>query len=100
MARDGHSRGVSSDAPRPSDDASDAAQQSADRQSERVQPDDPYTEPDNARTDEWFGQSVDRDAELADQLANQEGGDRKAAEDEFRRRSEGAERQAERHDGA
>ena len=91
---------MSSDAPRPSDDATDVAHQSADRQSERVQPDDPYTEPDNARTDEWFGQSVDRDAELADQLVSQEGGDRKAAEDEFRRRAEGAERQAERHEGA
>jgi hypothetical protein len=91
---------MSNDDPRPSDDASDAAQQSAHRQSERVQPDDPYTEPDNARTDEWFGQSVERDAELAAQLVSREGGDRKAAEDEFRRRAEGAEQQAERHDGA
>jgi hypothetical protein len=94
---------MSSDAPQQSADsadAADAAQQSADRQSERVQPDDPYTEPDNARTDEWFGQSVDRDAELAAQLVRQKGGDRQAAEAEFGQRAEGAEQQAERHEGA
>jgi hypothetical protein len=91
---------MSSDVPQQSDDASEAAQQSADRQSERVQPDDPYTEPDNARTDEWFGQSVDRDAELAAQLVSEEGGDHQAAEAEFRRRAEGAEQQAERRDSA
>jgi hypothetical protein len=91
---------MSSDVPQQSDDASEAAQHSADSQSERVQPDDPYTEPDNARTDEWFGQSVDRDAELADQLVSREGGDLEAAEAEFRERAEGAEQQAERHEGA
>lgn len=68
---------------------SDDAQQAAERQQERVQPDDPYTEPDNAVTNEWFGQSVARDAELADEVDD---------EAEFEARSTGAEEQAERHD--
>lgn len=70
---------------------SDDAQQSAERQEKRVQPDDPYTEPDNAVTEEWFGQSVARDAELAEQVED---------EAEFDERSTGAEEQAERHEGA
>jgi hypothetical protein len=70
---------------------SNDAQESADRQSQRVQPDDPYTEPDNAVTNEWFGQSAARDAELAEQVDD---------EAEFDAEATGAEEQAERHDQA
>jgi hypothetical protein len=41
-------------------------EQIADRTSERVQPDDPFTEPPNSTVDDWLGQRVDRDAERID----------------------------------
>ena len=44
---------------------------------------------------DWFGQSVDRDAELADELA--EARDPDEAEEEFAERAQGAETQAARH---
>lgn len=47
------------------------------------QPPDPYREPDNATTEEWFGQSVERDAELAEELLAEEGGDEEAAAERF-----------------
>ena len=91
---------MTSDASNQTEQTSDAARESADRQERRVQPDDPYTEPDNARTDEWFGQSVDRDAALADELVQEQGGDLDEAEQQFENQAHGAERQAERHEGS
>lgn len=34
--------------------------------SERVQPDDPYTEPPDSTVDDWFGQRVQHDADRVD----------------------------------
>jgi hypothetical protein len=92
--------GMTDDDSNQTDPTPDQARESAERQARRVQPDDPYTEPDNARTDEWFGQSVDRDAALADRLVQEGGGDLEAAEEQFEDRAQGAERQAERHEGS
>lgn len=47
-------------------DDRDELEQVADRTSERIQPDDPYTEPPNSTVDDWFGQRVERDAERLD----------------------------------
>jgi hypothetical protein len=65
----------------------------------RSQPatDDPYTEDDSATTDEWFGQSIERDRELAERLLAEEGGDELAAERRFEQESVGAQEQALRH---
>ena len=60
--------------------------------------DDPYREPDNSTVDDWFGQSVARDQELADAIS-EEAGTEKEAEEEFAKRSHGAEEQAARHEG-
>lgn len=60
--------------------------------------DDPYTEGGAATTDEWFGQSVERDIELAERLVEQHGGDLEEAERDFDRRATGAaEQEARRH---
>ena len=64
------------------------------------QPSDPYTEPENSTTEEWFGQSVERDAELADELLDEEGGDTARAEHRFEHESTGEEEQRRRHEGA
>jgi hypothetical protein len=61
------------------------------------QPSDPYVEPDNATTEEWFGQSVERDTELADELVEEEGGDVDAAERRFDAEAPGADEQRDRH---
>lgn len=53
-------------------DDRDALEQIADRTSERVQPDDPYTEPPNSTVDDWFGQRVERDAEQLDEAGSDE----------------------------
>lgn len=62
------------------------------------QPSDPYREPDNSTTDEWFGQSVERDTELAEELVEEEGGDVAAAERRFAEEATGAIEQDRRHD--
>jgi len=43
----------------------------------------PYQEPANSTVDDWLGQRVERDAELADKLVEQEHGDEKKAEQRF-----------------
>ena len=48
-------------------DDRDELEQIADRTSERIQPDDPYTEPPNSTVDDWFGQRVEHDAEQLDE---------------------------------
>ena len=61
--------------------------------------DDPSTTPEgegrDSRVEDWFGQSVDRDAELADRLV-EEVGEERAAE-RFEELSDGREEQAARH---
>jgi hypothetical protein len=49
-------------------------------------------EPDNSTVDDWFGQNVARDQDLADRLVAEEGGDEEAAEDRFDEEAEGEER--------
>ena len=46
-------------------------------------------EPDNSTVDDWFGQNVARDQDLADALVAEEGGDEAAAEQRFDREAEG-----------
>jgi hypothetical protein len=61
---------------------------------------DPRREGDNAVVEEWFGQSASRDAELADELVAEEGGDLSAAEKRFREQSTGGQEQHQRHEDA
>jgi hypothetical protein len=49
-------------------------------------------EPENSTVDDWFGQNAGRDAELADQLVAEEGGDEAAAEQRFEEEAQGEER--------
>jgi hypothetical protein len=49
-------------------------------------------EPDNSTVDDWFGQNAARDADLADELVEEEGGDQKAAEARFEVEAEGEDR--------
>jgi len=49
-------------------------------------------EPDNSTVDDWFGQNVARDQDLADELVEQEDGNRGAAEDRFEREAKGQEK--------
>jgi hypothetical protein len=56
---------------------------------------DPNREPDNSTVEEWFGQSVDRDRELAEELSEELPPEE--AEAEFDRRAEGEEEQERRH---
>jgi hypothetical protein len=46
-------------------------------------------EPDNSTVDDWFGQNVARDQDLADELVAEEDGDEAAAEERFDREAEG-----------
>ena len=52
---------------------------------------DPHTEPENSTVDDWMGQEVNADAELADKLVEESGGDIAAAEEKFEQQSAGAE---------
>ncbi|HVM09413.1 MAG TPA: hypothetical protein VM345_13180 [Acidimicrobiales bacterium] len=52
---------------------------------------DPHKEPENSTVDNWMGQEVNKDAELADRLLQEKGGDEAAAEQAFESQSEGAE---------
>lgn len=61
------------------------------------QPSDPYREPENSTTEEWFGQSVERDTELAEELVEQAGGDVEAAAERFEEEATGEEEQHRRH---
>ena len=49
---------------------------------------DPLQEPDNSTVDDWMGQRVDRDTELAEQLLEETGGDEAEAERRFNEESE------------
>ncbi len=53
--------------------------------------DDQIREPDNSTVDDWFGQNVARDQEVADRVAAEEG-DAGSAEEEFERQAHGKER--------
>jgi hypothetical protein len=53
---------------------------------------DEIKEPDNSTVDDWFGQNVARDQELADELVDAEGGDEAAAEERFEQEATGRER--------
>ena len=54
-------------------------------------------EPDNSTVDDWFGQNVARDQDLADRLVQEEGGDQEAAERRFEDEAEGEEKFREGH---
>jgi hypothetical protein len=49
-------------------------------------------EPENSTVDDWFGQNVARDQDLADRLVEEEGGDQDAAEERFEEEAEGEEK--------
>jgi hypothetical protein len=49
-------------------------------------------EPENSTVDDWFGQNAARDADLADELVEEEGGDQSAAEARFDQEAEGEEK--------
>lgn len=68
-----------------------------DPQKARHHDDGSIEEPEHSTVDDWFGQNVARDAELADRLVDEEDGDREAAEARFERESTGRERYAEGH---
>lgn len=63
----------------------------SDPQQARDNPDGSVEEPENSTVDDWFGQNAARDAELADELVEEEGGDEEAAEERFEREAEGEE---------
>ncbi len=49
--------------------------------------DEPITEPDNSTVDDWLGQEVPKDEEVADQAVTEAGGDMDKAEQIFEERS-------------
>lgn len=51
----------------------------------------PIEEPEHSTVDDWFGQNVARDQELADELVEEEGGDEAAAERRFEDEATGRE---------
>lgn len=53
---------------------------------------DEIKEPDNSTVDDWFGQNVARDQDLADELVAEEGGDTEAAEKRFEDEAQGKEK--------
>ena len=56
---------------------------------------DPHKEAENSTVEDWMGQEVNSDAELADKLVEESGGDMAAAEEKFEQQSAGAEPDAE-----
>ena len=50
---------------------------------DQVQSDDPYVEPANSTVDDWHGQDVQRDTDLADEALRKAGGDETAAAEIF-----------------
>ncbi len=52
---------------------------------------DPHTEPENSTVDDWMGQEVNSDMDLADELVEESGGDLEEAAAQFESRSAGAE---------
>lgn len=53
---------------------SDDPQTIAEETSRRVQPDNPYVEPPNSTVDDWFGQRVQHDADVVDEILDQADG--------------------------
>lgn len=51
----------------------------------------PITEPENSTVDDWFGQNAARDADLADEIVEEEP-DLDAAEERFEEEAEGEEK--------
>ncbi|MFN0091486.1 MAG: hypothetical protein ACKVWR_14660 [Acidimicrobiales bacterium] len=58
----------------------------------------PIREPENSTVDDWFGQRVQRDDELIDELLDETGGDVTEAERRFRERSTEAEEHHAQHE--
>jgi hypothetical protein len=54
-------------------------------------------EPDNSTVDDWFGQQVAEDAEVADDAVAEAGGDMSRAQEIFDERADGEQRYAEGH---
>jgi len=54
-------------------------------------------EPDNSTVDDWFGQNVARDQEVADRVVAETGGDMNEAEQRFDEEADGEERYREGH---
>ena len=53
--------------------------------------DEEVQEPDNSTVDDWFGQNVARDEEVADEAMREAGGDEAKAEEIFEERASGEE---------
>jgi hypothetical protein len=49
-------------------------------------------EPDNSTVDDWFGQNVARDQDVADRAVAEAGGDMEEAEERYEAEAEGEER--------
>jgi hypothetical protein len=58
---------------------------------------DEVVEPDNSTVDDWFGQNVARDQDVADKAVAEAGGDMEEAEKRFEEEAEGEERYREGH---
>jgi hypothetical protein len=58
---------------------------------------DEVVEPDNSTVDDWFGQNVARDQEVADEVVAESGGDMEEAEKRFEEEADGEERYREGH---
>lgn len=54
-------------------------------------------EPENSTVDDWFGQNVARDQDVADEALAEAGGDEEVAEEIYDERAEGQERFEEGH---
>ena len=54
-------------------------------------------EPENSTVDDWFGQNVARDQEVADKVVAEAGGDMEEAEARFEEEADGEERYREGH---
>ena len=63
-----------------------------DPQQARDHEDGSVEEPEHSTVDDWFGQNAARDAELADEIVEEEGGDEAAAEERFDAEAKGEER--------
>ena len=59
--------------------------------------DEEIVEPDNSTVDDWFGQNVARDQDVADKAVAESGGDMDKAEAQFEEEAEGEEKYREGH---
>ena len=60
-------------------------------------PDREIREPENSTVDDWFGQQVSRDAEVADDAVDEAGGNLDDAEKIYEERADGEQKYAEGH---